>query len=266
MQVWNLLRAVRWKYRTQKNRQKLAIWAPSHNILSGSSLSTQRRHASTIGKKLVKRQYLLHMSSQYMANFGPLTMRSVREFGAPQHILTGFATCLRYCSDVAHRRPTKLCTMYGRLLGWYTIYTFSGALARTEFCPVQYSLYVQVLRSPVLAALLHSNPAAGVSQTLRRGTRNGITELSQRAPPIFGQAAITLGIDPHCSCSSVLCTFRKQKMTVLADSKVSDVKVTWWFWNKRTSMSLYVSLYTSALEVEGMLKRLQLRLGWVTAI
>jgi len=39
----------------------------------------------------------------------------------------------------------------------------------------------------------------GVSQTLRRGTRNGITELSQRAPPIFGWAAITLGIGPHSS-------------------------------------------------------------------
>jgi len=45
--------------------------------------------------------------------------------------------------------------------------------------------YVQVLRSPILAVLLHGTPAAGVSQTLRRGTRNGITELLQRAPPIY---------------------------------------------------------------------------------
>jgi len=30
---------------------------------------------------------------------------------------------------VAHRRPTKLCTIFGRLLGWYIIYTFLGALA-----------------------------------------------------------------------------------------------------------------------------------------
>jgi len=37
-----------------------------------------------------------------------------------------------------------------------------------------------------LAALLHGTPAAGVSQTLQRGTKNGIMELSQRAPPIFG--------------------------------------------------------------------------------
>ena len=47
------------------------------------------------------------------------------------------------------------------------------------------------LRSPILAALLHGTPAAGISQTLRRGTRNGITELPQRAPPLFGWAAIT---------------------------------------------------------------------------
>jgi len=64
---------------------------------------------------------------------------------------------------------------------------------------VQNSLYVQVLRSPILAALLHGTPAAGVSQTLRRGTRNGITELSQTAPPTFGWAAITMDIGPHSS-------------------------------------------------------------------
>jgi len=37
------------------------------------AVSSQRRHAPTIGKILVKRQYLLHMSSEYFANFGPLT-------------------------------------------------------------------------------------------------------------------------------------------------------------------------------------------------
>jgi len=47
---------------------------------------------------------------------------------------------------------------------------------------VQNSLCVQVLRSPMLAALLHGTPAAGVSQTVRHGTRNGITELSKTAP------------------------------------------------------------------------------------
>jgi len=84
--------------------------------------------------------------------------------------------------------------MFGSLQGWYTIYTFLGALAPlTEFRHVQNSLCVQVLRSPILAALLRGTPAAG------RGARNGIMELSQRAPPIFGRAAIMLGIGPHSS-------------------------------------------------------------------
>jgi len=42
---------------------------------------------------------------------------------------------------------------------------------------------------PILAALLHGTLAAGVSQTLRRGTRNGITELLQRAPTTVYSAA-----------------------------------------------------------------------------
>jgi len=87
--------------------------------------------------------------------------------------------------------------MFGRLLGCYTIIHFLGLLPLTEFCQVQNSIYVQVLCSRILAALPHGTPASHVSQSLRRGTRNGITELSQRAPPIFGTAAITLGIGPH---------------------------------------------------------------------
>ena len=57
--VWNVLQAARWKYRTQKNRHFGTIaqlcWA----------ISSQLRHTSTIGKKLVKQQYVLHMSLQY---------------------------------------------------------------------------------------------------------------------------------------------------------------------------------------------------------
>jgi len=69
----------------------------------------------------------------------------------------------------------------------------------TEFFQLQNSLCVQVLRSPILPAILHGTRAADVSQTLWRDTRNGITELLQTAPPIFGWTAITLGIGPHSS-------------------------------------------------------------------
>jgi len=128
-------------------------------------------------------------------------MRSVREFGAPQQISTGFASWFRYCSDVAHLKPTKLYMIFRCLLGWHIICTFLGALAPNGILPaaIKYTRCDQVLRSPVLAALLHGTRVSAVSQTLWRGTRNGITELSQREPPIFGWAAITLGIGPHSS-------------------------------------------------------------------
>ena len=135
------------------------------------------------------------------ANFGPLTAEigSVREFGAFQQISTGLAPWLHYCSDVAHRRSTKVCTIFGRLLGWYTICIHKGSCSVREFCQLQNLLCDRVLRSPILATLLHGTPAAGVSQTLWRGKKNATTELSQRAPPISGWAAITLGIGPHSS-------------------------------------------------------------------
>ena len=81
----------------------------------------------------------------------------------------------------------------------YYIYMFGGCCPLTEFCHVQNSLCIQVLRSAILAALQHGTPAPGVSQTLWCGTRNGITELSQTAPPIVVWVAITLGSGPHSS-------------------------------------------------------------------
>jgi len=75
------------------------------------------------------------------------------------------------------------------------IYIFRGSCQVTELCHAQNSLCVQLLHSPILAALLHGTRAVGVSKSLRRRTRNGIMELLQRAPPIFGWAAI----GPHSS-------------------------------------------------------------------
>ena len=97
--------------------------------------------------------------------------------------------------------------------GLVQLYTFSGALAPDGILPgAIFTVYVQVLRSAVLAALLHGSPAAGVSQSLRRGTRNGITELSQRAPSSARRPSCWVSTHIVVS-SSVLCTFRKQKMT-----------------------------------------------------
>jgi len=61
----------------------------------------------------------------------------------------------------------------------YCIYIFGSSWPLTEFCHLQNSLCVQVLRFPILSALLHVTRAVGISQSLRHGTGNGITELSQ---------------------------------------------------------------------------------------
>jgi len=49
--------------------------------------------------------------------------------GHPSKCQRVFASSLPYCSDVAQRKVTKLCTMFGRLLSSYTIYTFWGLLS-----------------------------------------------------------------------------------------------------------------------------------------
>jgi len=127
------------------------------------------RHVSTIGKKIVKQLYLLHMSSQY-GERRPTSSWHRLGVCDPQQILTGFASWLRYYSDVARRRSTTLSTMFGHLLGWNTIYTFFGVFSPVmEFCQVQNSLCIQVLHYPILATLLHGTGAVDISQTLQHG-------------------------------------------------------------------------------------------------
>ena len=62
MQVWNMLQAARGKYKTQKITKN----SPSghHRTTLSGYIFTTKVHVD-IGKKLVKQQYLLHMSSQY---------------------------------------------------------------------------------------------------------------------------------------------------------------------------------------------------------
>jgi len=119
--------------------------------------------------------------------------------------------------------------MFGHLLGWYTIYTFLGLLPPNGILPVQKSLCVQVLHSPILAALLHGTRAAAVSQTLWHDTRNGITELPQSAPPIFGWAAIMLGIDRHSSSAitSYILTVFAYNFTGIKTPLIYFQNITW---------------------------------------
>jgi len=131
-----------------------------------TAISSQVRHISTIGKKTFKQQSLLHMSSQYgelrptngwdlLASLGhPSKSQPVSRLGfvtAPMSLNGGqenFAGCLA--------------------VSWAgTLHIhFGGCCPLTEFCRLQNSLCVQVLHSPILAALLHGTRVAAVSQTL----------------------------------------------------------------------------------------------------
>ena len=113
MQVWNVLHASRWKYRTQKIVKK-SLLGYHRTTLSGYIFAAK---ACIDNRKSVKHQYLRHMFSQYSELRLTNGWDRVRLFGAPQQISTGLASWLRYCSDVAHRKPTKPCTMFDRLYG-----------------------------------------------------------------------------------------------------------------------------------------------------
>ena len=101
-----------------KNRQSFAICALPHNFLG--LLSSQLRHVSTIGKK-------------------------------------GFRV---FASLLYRRRSTDvnqtLHDVWPSLVLVHYIYIFGGSCHLAEFCNKQNSFCVQVLRSPILAALLHA--------------------------------------------------------------------------------------------------------------
>ena len=196
MQVWNLLHAAHRKYGTQKWCKKSPS-AHHRTMLSGCIFATKACVDNR--KKLIKQQYVLYMAPQYgelrstngWDRFGSLGHPS--KFQRVSHLAYVIAAMsLTGPNQTLHNiSPSTGLVHY--------IYIFGGSCPLTDFCQVQNSLYVQVLCSRILAALLHNTSAAGISQTLRHGTRNGITELSQRAPPIFDRAAITLGIGPRSS-------------------------------------------------------------------
>jgi len=129
-----------------------------------------------------------------MANFGPLTAEIYsRVWGTPANF-NGFCvlpSLLRRRRSLEANQTLHDVWLSPGLLHY--IYIFGGSCPVTEFCPVQNSLYVQVLGSRILAALLRSTPAAAASQTLRHGTRSGITEVLQRKERKMGRKIETTG-------------------------------------------------------------------------
>ena len=108
------------------------------------------------------------MSSQYvyMVNFGSLTAEICwRVCGTPAN----FSGFLVLASLLQQRRSTvanqTLHDVWPSPGLVHYIYVFGGSCPVTELCHVQNSLCVQVLRSHILAALLHGTRAVGVNET-----------------------------------------------------------------------------------------------------
>ena len=131
-------------------------------------------------EKVVKQQYLLQMYPQYgelrptngWDRFGSLGHPSKFQRVSRLGFVTA-ATSLTGGQPNLARRLAVSCA--GTLLIHFRSLASWRNFAR---CKIHFAF--QVLHSPILAALLHGTRAAGVSQNLRRATRNKITELSNR--------------------------------------------------------------------------------------
>jgi len=153
------------------------------------AIPSQLRHVSTIGKKLLNSD-ISPTCLHNMVNFGPLAAEigSV-VWGTPAN----FNRFRVLAALLQRRRLTEANQTLHDLWpspGLVHYIFISGLLPVTEFCQVQNSVCVQVLRSPILTALLHGT---------RVGASAKLCGVEQRTPPIFDRAAITLGIGPHSS-------------------------------------------------------------------
>jgi len=163
------------------------------------AISSQLRHASTIEKNLLNSN-ISSTWSRNMANFVPLAAEIGSAVWGTTANLNGF--CILPLFLQRRRSPEANWTLHDV---WpspglrHYIYVFRGSCPLTEFRHVQISLCVQVLQSPILAALLHGIRTSG-------SAKQGM-ELQNfcRVQPIFGCAAIMLGIGPRSSFSYFLC-------------------------------------------------------------
>jgi len=162
--------------------------------------SSQLRHISTT-EKGVKQQYLLHMPPQYSELRPTSGWDLLVSLGHPSKFQRvsrlGFVTAAASFTGGQPKFARCLAVSWAATLYIH----FQGLLATDGILPRAKFTLRPSLASSYIGSVTARHSTSGVSQTLRRGTKNGITELSQKAPPILGCAAITLGIGPHSSFS-----------------------------------------------------------------
>jgi len=120
-----------------------------------------------------------------MANFGPLAA----EIGSGVWGTPAYFNGFRVLASLLQRRrsPEANQTLHDVLPppGLLHLYTFWGLLPPDGISPRAKFTLRPSLAFSYIGSVTARHSGSGVSQTLRRGTRNGITELSQTAPRIF---------------------------------------------------------------------------------
>jgi len=156
IQVWNVLHAARWKYRTQKIAKNLPI-GHHRTTLSGCIFATKAcidnrktvspAHAPQYGEL----QPLVDGWDRFRSLWNPSKFQWVSRLA--------FVTAATSLIGDQPNFARRLAVSWAGTLHIHFWGLWNFARCKTD--------YVQVLRSYILAALLHVTPAAGVSQTLR---------------------------------------------------------------------------------------------------
>jgi len=180
------------------------------------AVSSQLRHVSTIGKK-VKQQYLPHTTCHHtMVNFGSLTAEIGSLFwGTPANFngLCILPSLLQRCrlaevNQTLHDvwpSPRLVYDIYlgllsavGILLGAKNRFTSNSCVLLLTYCSV---------------TARHSTSECDWANLCGMVQGMEFTELSQRASPIIGWAAIKLGIGPHSVVSTYTVSHKKTEPT-----------------------------------------------------
>ena len=163
----NVLHATGWKYRTQEWRKK----SPSAHHRTNLSSCTFASKACVDNRKSLLNSNTSSRCPHNMANVGPLTAEiALRVWGTPVNLNRTPVNFNRFrilASLLQRRRlPEANQTARSLAVSWAgALYIhFWGCCPLTEFCYVQNSLCVEVLRSRILTALLHGTPAVGLSK------------------------------------------------------------------------------------------------------
>ena len=164
-----------------KNYAKKSPSAYNRTTLMGYILAT-KAHIDSWKKNLLKSS-ISSTGPHNVVNFSQLTLRSVRS-STPAN----FNTFSVLASSLRWRRSTDVNQTLHDVWPWsglvHCIYIFGDSCPLMEFCQVQNSLCIQILCSPILAALLDSTRAVAWYKQWNYGAF-APRYFQQRAPPIF---------------------------------------------------------------------------------